>query len=158
MITHTSCNIEDWIEFSRVNLLSKMKKTLEKGCIQNALLIWVRHQAELKNSINKYFLVFFLDSYFNYWKFVNFSLKFTLKLLFFSDEVNSILNCIPNHSSIDTKLQFLKQFIPDILKLNPGSLTVVASWTLATVRLLELERKDWPENGLKFAQEVICSL
>ena len=102
--------------------------------------------------------VFFLDSYLHYWKFVNFSLKFTLKLLFFSDEVNSILNCIPNHSSIDTKLQFLKQFIPDILKLNPGSLAVVASWTLATVRLLELERKDWPENGLKFAQEVICCL
>ncbi len=75
--------------------------------------------------------------------------------ILFSAEVKNILNCIPNHSSIDTKLQFLKQFIPDILKLNPGSLAVVATWTLATVHLLELERKEWPENGLNFAQQVI---
>ena len=77
--------------------------------------------------------------------------------ILFSDEVKTILNCIPNHSSIDTKLQFLKQFIPDILKLNPSSLAVVATWTLATVHLLELERKEWPENGLNFAQQVIFS-
>ena len=75
--------------------------------------------------------------------------------ILFRDEVKTILYCIPNHSSIDTKLQFLKQFIPDILKLNPGSLAVVATWTLATVHLLELERKEWPENGLNFAQQVI---
>ena len=66
-----------------------------------------------------------------------------------------ILNCIPNNANIETKLQFLKQFIPDILQLNPGSLAVLATWTMDTVHLLEMDRKEWPENGLTFAKEVM---
>jgi len=52
VITEEEQSVESWMKFSRVDILSEIKKTLTRGNVNTALLYWVRHQAELRSRMD----------------------------------------------------------------------------------------------------------
>eukprot|EP00090_Calanus_glacialis_P046972 TRINITY_DN9495_c0_g1_i1.p1 TRINITY_DN9495_c0_g1~~TRINITY_DN9495_c0_g1_i1.p1 ORF type:complete len:2089 (+),score=822.89 TRINITY_DN9495_c0_g1_i1:455-6268(+) len=78
------------------------------------------------------------------------------KELLDTDQISSLLECIPDSQPCDSVLHWLRQFIPDSLHIVPGCLPVMATWATEAVRRLELgKRKLWPLCGLEFAQAIL---
>jgi len=74
------------------------------------------------------------------------------------DQVEVLLDSIPHTTSLSLQLQWYRQFLPDVLQFLPASLPLIADWSAATVRRLELDRREWPENGLTFAEDILATL
>merc|ERR1719334_1515078 len=72
------------------------------------------------------------------------------------DQVEELLECIPESQDCSSLLSWLRQFVPDLLELEPRALPLLATWAANTTRRLELtKRREWPEIGLNFAEAVL---
>merc|ERR1719474_346321 len=43
--------VEEWVQFSRADILDKIKRGLAAGDVANTLLYWVRHKAEFVHKL-----------------------------------------------------------------------------------------------------------
>ena len=127
VITHRDQNVEQWIQFSRSDMLDQTRRALRAGAVSTALLYWVRHKAEFRSRLDV-------------------------------SAISDLLECAADGPELSARLQWLRQFVPDILRLLPACLPVLAGWAGEEVLRLELDRKAWPENGLDFAQDVLAAM
>ena len=72
------------------------------------------------------------------------------------DLIGRLLAAVPDSLEVEARLHWLRQFVPDVLQLVPGSLPVIAGWAVEAVKKLELgRRREWPANGRHFASEIL---
>ena len=129
-LLHPEGDVDTWIPFSRADLLSEFQRFLSGGHLKETLLLWTRHKPEFSLGLDE-------------------------------DLIEQLLEIIPSKMwDIETKLQWLRVFLPDCLHLVPESLPLISQWTMTQARSYELRmpRREWPENGLEFATAVLETL
>ena len=120
--------IDEWIEFSRSRPLDECLEFLKGGNLNAVLIMWSRHKPDISVDLD-------------------------------SDVILEMLDSISPKWSVEEKLTWLGEFLPDCLMFVPESLAVISSWTSKAAREYELtDRKNWPSNGLEFAEGALQTL
>lgn len=134
-LTQTQDEVEQWLQFSRSDMLGECKRLLKAGQLSGALVIWNRHQSEFELDVEQIL-----------------------------DILTSIptSNFGPSQAP---KLAFLAKFVPDCLLLVKnqrdlaGVLETLGKWIIVTAKSLEAENRSmWPQSGIVFAQTMLDAL
>ncbi|KDR22172.1 Kinetochore-associated protein 1 [Zootermopsis nevadensis] len=72
--------------------------------------------------------------------------------------VIALLNAIPSGMKVSDLISWIYQFIPSVLCVTPQSMQHVVSWTIKSIKSLEVERSNWLKLGLDFAEKVLQSI
>ena len=117
--------VDQWMDFTRVNMLHLVVQTLAQGDLSKALLLWIRHQAEFKHLLDTDTITDLLDSIPD------------------SQSCDSVLHWLR---------QFIPDslaMVPDCLPV------LATWGVRAVKRLELSKRKQWPQCGLEFAQAIL---
>ncbi|XP_075219832.1 kinetochore component rough deal [Lycorma delicatula] len=122
----TSCNTDEWLEFSTVDLFEQTHLHITKGEMKEAAIIWCRHSNWLNHLLNNI------------------------------DTAMKMIEDIPNWVSASVSLIWLKEFLPSFVTIHPKALYRFVSWIYEKIKNMEvLDRKTWPDDAIRVCRDVI---
>lgn len=121
-----SWEVEEWLEFSRADLLRDVQIWIKKGNLSEAAIIWSRHKSSFKGYLDDEFIVIYL------------------------------LEEIPAWVPLDKILEWLVHLLPTLLEVQPSSLPKIVIWMLSKISALECSHpREWPKLGLDYAERML---
>ena len=120
-------DLESWILFSKSNMLEEMKKLLEQEQVDQALIIWNRHQTELL--LDQISILEILNAL---------PRSTTSKMSFLNKFIPDCLALTKNQKNLSEVIE------------------LIARWILLTTTSIEVDFKNaWPQIGIDFAQTML---
>ncbi|XP_026273015.1 kinetochore-associated protein 1 [Frankliniella occidentalis] len=122
----TSWNVEEWLDFSRADLLRNLQKCVKEGALSEASVIWCRHKSSFKSFLQDEYLI------------------------------HCLLEEIPSWVALDKILEWLAQLLPSLLEAQPNALSEIVTWILQKISDLERSHpREWPKIGLDYADRTL---
>ncbi|XP_069700071.1 kinetochore-associated protein 1-like [Periplaneta americana] len=70
--------------------------------------------------------------------------------------VKDLLGVIPVGTPMAQLISWMRHFIPSVLRVTPSSVSDIVSWSVKSVKSLEVKRAEWPVSGLELAEQLLC--
>ncbi|XP_069700061.1 kinetochore-associated protein 1-like [Periplaneta americana] len=72
--------------------------------------------------------------------------------------VKDLLGVIPVGTPMAQLISWMRHFIPSVLRVTPSSVSDIVSWSVKSVKSLEVKRAEWPVSGLELAEQLLCCM
>ena len=129
-------DFEKWLVFLHADIFEELKQVLNKGDVQAALVLWIRHQSELDLDPDRVRMVLEIAGQ---------SLAINVESLDFLRRI--ITDCM------------LKLARNQASAAMTETIETICSWILTSTKALESKKKiNWPKSGLDFATALFDAL